>query len=607
MTELPGRECRRGAPTPLVAASVSEPMPHPHRRRQTAKRQKNLGFPKFKLSRCLGVWSFPQSGETTPRRYRIDLAAICLLFAGLLGLFAGCAKHETAVQRGDRQQVLERGAGADVTDLDPQLAVNITEMDVASALFEGLVTEDPVDLHPVPAVAEQWDISPDGLTYTFYLRADAKWSDGSAVTAADFVAAWQRMLTPSFAAENAGLLYVIQGAEAFHKGATHDFSQVGVAASAPRTLRVTLEHPTPYFLSLLAHSAFMPVPLATVAKFGPATERGNRWTRPGNLVGNGAFTLKTWRPNDIIEVEKSPTYWDAAHVRLNEIRFHPYDSVDAEDRAFRAGQLHVTYVLPFGKADTYRRESPQLLRSDAYLDTYFLRFNTRRAPLDDVRVRRALALAIDRTALVERVLRAGQRPATAITPPGLPGYTPPAGIGTDGAAARKLLADSGFPDGRGFPPVELLFNTSENLRIVAEAVQEMWRRELGLRIDLVNQEYKVVLSQRRAGQYQILLSDWVGDYLDATTFLDPWRSDSANNHTGWGSADYDSLLFNAARTSDTAGRAALLQQAETLMLEAAPIVPLYYNAHTFLLQPSVKGWHSTLLDHHPYKAVWLEP
>jgi oligopeptide transport system substrate-binding protein len=190
--------------------------------------------------------------------------------------------------------------------------------------------------------------------------------------------------------------------------------------------------------------------------------------------------------------------------------------------------------------------------------------------------------------------------------PGLINYVPPAGLATDAGAARALLTEAGFPGGKGLPPLDLLFNTQPNNRLIAEAVQEMWRRELGLEVRLTNQEYKVVLSERRAGHYQILLSDWVGDYLDPTTFLDILRSDSGNNHTGWGSADYDALLFAAARSADPAARAAQLQKAEALMLAAAPIIPIYYNPHVFLLQPSVKGWHPTLLDHHPYKHVWLE-
>jgi len=538
---------------------------------------------------------------------------VALRILGLIGLLAvaslqtACLKRETNVQRGDREQVLHRGMGADPNELDPHLANNIAEVDLASALFEGLVTEDPKDLHPVPGVAVRWDVAPDLLTYTFHLRPEARWSDGRAVTAQDFVDSWRRVLTPALGAENAGLLYVLQGAEAFHKGATKDFATVGVRAVDAATLRVRLEHPTPYFLSLLTHPAWLPVPLAAITPHGDAFTRGVAWTRPGRLVGNGAFRLTEWTPNRKIVVEKSPTYWDAARVRLNGIHFYPIENPDAEERAFRSGQLHLTYVLPYGKVDTYRQNSPQLLRTDPYLNTYFFRLNVRQAPLNNERVRRALALAIDRKAIVEKILRGGQLPANTLTPPGLPGYTPPAGTPSNPESARALLVAAGFPGGRGLPPLEMMFNTSGNHRLIAEAVQEMWRRELGLEVRLINQEFKVVLSERRAGKYQILLSDWVGDYLDASTFLDLWRSDSGNNHTGWTNPDYDALLFTAARTADPVARTAQLQKAEALMLSAAPIIPVYYNTHVFLVQPSVKGWNSTLLDHHPYKHVWLEP
>ncbi|MSU51209.1 MAG: peptide ABC transporter substrate-binding protein [Opitutus sp.] len=542
------------------------------------------------------------------RQFKRLPSPVTRLLIGVAGLLiaTGCLKRETAVQRGDREQVLHRGMGADPTDLDPHTATNIAEIDLASALFEGLVAEDPVDLHAVPGVASRWEISPDLLTYTFHLRPDARWSDGKPVTAPDFIASWRRVLTPSLAAENAGMLYVVQGAEAFHKGATKDFAQVGVAAPDPRTLRVTLDHPTPYFLSLITHPAWLPVSMSAITSHGDGYTRESAWTRPGRHVSNGPFKLKEWRPNDKVVLEKSPTYWDAARVRLNAIHFYPIDSAESEERTFRTGQLHLTYVLPFGKLDAYRRNSPHLLRADPYLNTYFFRLNVRQAPLNNEKIRRALALAVDRKAIVEKLLRGGQQPATAITPPGLPGYTPPPGSPTDLAAARALLTEAGFPGGKGLPSLEMLHNTSANNRLIAEAVQEMWRRDLGIDVKLVNQEYKVVLAERRAGRYQILLGDWVGDYLDATTFLELWRGDSGNNHTGWASAEYDALLFAAARTADPAARGAQLQRAEALMLAAAPVIPLYYNTHLFLAQPSVKGWHPTLLDHHPYKHVWLE-
>lgn len=529
------------------------------------------------------------------------------LVAAATLLPGGCGKHETPVERGNRLQVLERGSHAEVTDLDPQTAVTITEIDLASTLFEGLVAEHPVDLHPVPGVAERWEVSPDNLSYTFQLRANARWSNGTPLTAADFVQSWRRILTPSLAAPNAGLLYVIQGAEAYHKGVVPDFAQVGVSAPSPHVLRVRLEHPTPYFLSLLSHPAFFPVPLSVVRQHGGEADRANRWTRPGTLVGNGPFQLETWRINDQIVVRKSDTYWDAATVRLNAIRFRPFESIDAEERAFRAGQLHLTYVLPFGRAAAYRGEQARFVRADPYLNTYFLRLNTAKPPLGDPRIRQALSLSIDRAALVAKVLRGGQQPATSLTPPGLPGYEPPALVRTDVAAARELLAEAGFPGGRGLPRLSLLFNTSENLRLIAEALQEMWRRELGIEVELINQERKVVLAERSLGNYQILIADWVADYLDPVTFLEPWRSDSGNNHTGWRNSEFDALLFASARNGNPESRAAELQKAEALLLRELPVVPLYYNPHLFLIQPSVQGWHPTLLDRHPYKHVWLEP
>jgi len=535
----------------------------------------------------------------------VFIRLLTVLTAG--ALLPGCLKRETAVADGIRDQVLHRGIGSEVSDLDPQTAMNIAEVDIVSALFEGLVAEDPVDLRPVPGLASRWSIASDRLTYTFYLRPEAKWSNGDPLTSADFLAAWQRILTPALGAENAGMLYVLQGAEAFHKGASKSFAQVGVSAPDAHTLRVTLEHPTPYFLSLLTHPAWHPVPLKVIAEKGDAYARGNPWTRPATHVGNGPFRLKSWQPNRLIVVEKSPTYWDAARVRLNAIHFHPIESIESEERTFRAGQLHITYALPFGKVDAYRRNSPQLLRIDPYLNSYFFRFNTRQAPLNNERVRRALSLALDRTAIVEKVLRGGQLPATSLTPPGMPDYTPPDVVRSDVAAARALLTEAGFPGGKGLPTLEILFNTSGNHRLIAEAIQEMWRRELGIEVKMVNQEFKVVLAERRAGRFQILLSDWVGDYLDATTFLDLWRSDSGNNHTGWANSEYDALLFTAARNPDPVARAQQLQRAETIMLNAAPVAPIYFNTHVFLLHPAVKGWNSTLLDHHPYKHVWLEP
>ena len=581
---------RRGPATPPYNAAPDGPRP--------------CGREPLRLHNTDSDSRHPVGNSAIPRFAAKFLSAASA--CGLAVVLASCGSRETNVQRGDREQVLHRGIGAELPDLDPHLATGTSEYNVLSALLEGLVTEDPVDLHPIPGVAESWETSPDGLVYLFHLRPNARWSDGAPVTAGDFVASFRRVLTPAFGAQYATMLYPVLNAEAFHRGRLADFSAVGFAALDEHTLRVTLRYSTPYFLSLLSHPAWLPVPVTTLARYGPIDRPGNPWARPGRFVGNGPFVLKAWQRNQVIIVEKSGTYWDAAKVRLHAIHFYPIDSLDAEERAFRAGQLHLTEAMPSAKIEAYRQSQSPFLRVDPYLGTYFYRFNLRQPFLNDPRVRRALAMAVDRRAIVEHVLRGGQLPAAAFTPPGMGSYTPPAGIPTDFAAARRLLAEAGYPGGRGLPPFELLFNSSEGHQIIAEAVQEMWRRELGIDVRLVNQELKSTQDARRAGNFQILRSVWIGDYADPMSFLSIWSSDSGNNFTGWSNADYDRLLDAAAHTTDPAARNAILQRAETLLLDAAPIIPVYYYTHIFLLRPSVRGWHPTVLDHHPYKDVWLE-
>ncbi len=529
--------------------------------------------------------------------------ALAGVLAALLGV-AGCGRSGTEVAAGNRMQVLHRGIGPDLTDLDPQLATQAADFNVLSALLEGLVSEDPVDLHPVPGVAESWKVSDDGLTYTFYLRANAKWSNGRAVTAQDFIGSWKRMLSPKLGASNASQLYLIQGAEAFNRGDT-EFSQVGLHSSDPRVLTVTLEHAAPWFLSELSGLAWLPVPLPTIEKYGPLDQRGNAWSTTQHWVGNGAFVPVSWRRGQQIVVARSPTYWDHENVRLTEIHFHTFDSVDAEERSFRSGQLHVTDALPPGKLESYRKLSPSPLRIDPLLGTYFLRLNVRRPGLGDARIRLALGLAVDRATLVDRVLRGGQAPADAFTPPGIGAYTPPPVQRHRLDEARKLLADAGHAGGEGLPELDLLYNSSENHKLIAEAIQEMWRRDLGIRVRLVNEDQKSTEEARRAGTYDLLRSSWIADYSDPSSFLDVFRGDSSNNFTGWSNADYDTMLFRAARTQEPNARDALFERAERLLLTEAPVIPLFHYTHVFLIQPSVHGWYPTILDHHPYKAVSL--
>jgi oligopeptide transport system substrate-binding protein len=531
----------------------------------------------------------------------------CILLA-CLSLAAGCEKRETVVERANRDGVLHVSTGAEPADLDPQTVTSTNDSRIIHALFEPLVSYEPDTLAPVPALAERWEISPDGLTYTFHLRADAKWSNGDALTAQDCVDSWRRVLTPALGAEYAYFLYLLRGAEAFHKGSTSDFSTVGAHALDAHTLVVTLAHPAPYFLQVLLNSPWRPVHLRSIAAVGDPYHRGTKWTLPGALVSSGPFVLKEWSLNKRVVVEKSPTYWDRAHVRLQAIHFYPIDNIDAEERAFRAGQLHVTWALPLAKVLPLQHEHSPALRIDPLLETFFFRLNVRQPPLDDVRVRRALALALDRDALANKILPGGRQPAMTFVPPLLAGYTPPARrTSYDPAAARRLLVEAGHANSAGLPPLEILYNNSEILRLVSEAIQQMWHRELGLEVRLTNQEKKTVYARRRAGDYQLVLGSWTADYLDATTFLDLWRSDSGNNQTGWSDPAYDALAKRADAMTEAAARAAVLAQAESLVLDAAPIIPVFFNTHVSLLHPSVKGWHPTSMDHMDYRTVRLEP
>ncbi len=527
------------------------------------------------------------------------------LFAATL-LLVSCSRPESNVDKGNRLQILHKGNGQEVQDLDPQIVNSVSEFNILSALLEGLVGEDPKDLHPVPGVAERWDISEDGKTYTFHLRENAKWSNGDSITSQDFVESYRRILSPALAADNAYMLYPVQNAEAFHKGELTDFTKVGFEAPDARTLIMRLANPTPYFLSLLSHYSWFPVHIPTVQKHGPVNERGSRWTLPNRFVGNGPFNLEEWRLNVRVRVKKSPTYWDASSVALNAIVFHTIDSVDVEERAFRSGQLHVTDAIPVNRIDRYRREQPDLLRIDPYLGTYFFRVNVTKPPLDSRLVRRALALAIDRQSIVDNVTRGAQLPANAFTPPNTAGYTSAASLPYDVPQARRLLAEAGFPEGRGLPPIEILFNTSENHKIIAEAIQQMWRKNLNVAATLLNQEQKVYFDSRRQMNYQVIRSTWIGDYNDPNSFLNLWLPGAGNNMTGWSNPEYDRLIAEAGRTADQAARYTAFRQAEAILLEEAPILPVYFYTHGFLIRPSVKGWYPTILDHHPYKHVRLE-
>ena len=531
---------------------------------------------------------------------------LSLFAAAAFLIFAGCARRETPEAAAVRTQTLLLGNGAEPADLDPQIVTAYTDQNILLALFEGLTAIEEKTSQPVPAASQSWEVSGDGLAWTFHLREGLRWSNGEPLTADDFVQSWRRMLSPSLASEYAYLLFPIKGAEAFNAGKTSDAAGIGVEAPDPRTVRIELARPTPYLPVLVALPPWYPVNPRVLGRFGAMEKRGTPWTRPGNLVGNGPFTLEEWRPNSRVVVARNASYWNASAVTLRKVVFFPTESPDVEERDFRAGQVHVTYALPVAKIATYRRDEPDKLRIDPFLQTFFLRFNIGRAPFDDPRIRRALSLAIDRDAIALRVLSGAYPAAHSFTPPDCGGYTARARVTLDADLARRLLAEAGHPGGRGIPPFEVQARNDEVQPPVMEAIQAMWEKDLGIHVTLAPLEQKTWLQNQQTLNYTVSTAAWAGDFLDPVTFLDLFVTGGGNNWTGWGDSGYDAMIEGAARESNPAARLELFQRAESLLLEKGPVAPLYFGAHSYLIEPSVKGWTPALLGYHRYAFVRLE-
>lgn len=536
---------------------------------------------------------------------RFNLKSFYILLTSLL-IFCGCAKRETPVDAGNREQIFHRGIGSEPQDLDPHVTSGVTEYNIIKALIEGLVSVDPSSLKPLPGAAESWEISDDGLIYTFHLRKNAKWSNGDPVTANDFVFSFQRMLSQNLGSAYAYMLFCMENAESFYKGEIKDFSQVGAKALNDYTLQIKLAAPTPYFLTLIYHHSWYPVHPETILKHGTIDQIGNPWTKAENYVGNGPFKLMLWEYDKKIVVKKSASYWDSANIKLNEIHFYPIGDHKVEERSFLAGQLHVTETVPLDRTPFYLEKKSPLLHIAPYLGTYYYAMNVNRPPLDNVKVRRALSLAIDREQIVKYVTKGGEQPAYNFTPPDTGGYTARAQIQGGPEEARALLAEAGYPNGEGFPRLQLLYNTSDAHARLAAAIQQMWKTVLNIEIELVNMEWKVYLATTQERKYDISRQGWIGDYADPNTFLDMWITGRGNNRPGYSNPDYDALLQKAATTLDQQERHEYFQQAEKILLEDMPIIPIYFYVNKHLVQPSVRGWLPNILDDHPYKHIHLE-
>ncbi len=533
-------------------------------------------------------------------------SAVCAVAASFF--CTACSPRKTPAETAAENGTLLIGNAADPSSLDPSLTTGSGEYKILCGLFEGLVCADTKTLAVRPAAAKSWSVSEDGLKYVFKMDENAKWSDGSRVSAKDFEYAWKRILNPALGAEYASMLFVVKNAQSYNAGKV-SADEVGVRAVGDDILEVRLERPVPYFTSMLYHNAFFPLPRKTLEKFGATQRRDTRWTRPQNIVCNGPFVLEKWSINDRVSLRRNPHFRAKERVFLNRVEFLPISNINTEDRAFRAGQLHITDSVAPSRLPSALKTAPETVRRDKWLGVYYYLVNTKNPPLDDHRVRRALAMSIDRRAIVETFLKAGQDAAFSFVPDGCDSYILPKEkkLSEDVVAARKLLAEAGYPDGKNFPPIKITYNTSEQHKPIAEAVQQMWRKNLGIDVELYSLSWPAYLSARRNGEFDIARASWVGDYAAPESFLDIFVSTNGLNHSGYKSLAYDEKMSRARTAKTGVERRKFLAEAEALLLSETPIIPIYFYSKVYRISPLVRGWHANPLDHHNYLDVRLEP
>jgi len=494
--------------------------------------------------------------------------------------------------------------GAEPGTLDPATSTGLEELRVTMALFEGLMRVDPVSAQPIPGLAERYEISPDLKTYTFHLRTNAVWSTGERITAHDFVYSWFRVLEPATASEYVGQLFYIKNAERWCNKQITNRVEVGIRAPDDYTLKIELENPTPFFLDLCAFQTFSIVPRHLIERYH------DRWMRVHPLSVSGAYQLESWRLNDRIRLRANPRYWDAANTGCEVIDLLPIRSASTALNLYERKKVDIIWDKELIPSELYRtlRERPDF-HDFNYLGTYFLRFNTTRKPLDDPRVRRALALTIDKQRLIDKIIKTGEPVAHQLVPPYTTNSLPIDAPRYDIEAARRLLKEAGFEHGNGFRTIEYLFESvaggaSVHSKVGVE-LQQMWWEALGIRVELRQMEKRVYLKAQRSLEYDVTRSTWVGDYNDPVTFLDLFRSNNGNNRTGWKNTRYDELMDRAAREPVVARRAEILRDAETLLVrDEAPIAPVYFFAGFNYYDPRyVSGITGNILDIHPLNAI----
>lgn len=542
------------------------------------------------------------------RRRLFFLSGTVVLVAAAFGLGRGAS-----LPRADCAFV----NGFEPATLDPAAITAVPEGRIVRALFEGLVVRDPKTLEPEPGMAESWTTSPDGLAWTFAIREGARWTNGDPVTAEDFARSFERLLDPRTAAPYASHLYAVRGAKDFatdvdERGAPRrSFASVGIRACG-RALEIELEHPMPRLLDLLACPQFSPVNCRVL----DAMRREHpedwqiRWLRPGNLVTNGPFRLLERRTGDRIRLGKNGAYWDESNVAFSTIDALTAEHLSTVLNLYLTGE--VAWIDQVPSELVPRLAEREDFRSAPYLGTYFYRVNVARPPFDDPRVRRALALAIDRAEIVRKITRASETPLYACVPAAMPEWKGAtmrhaATFEEDVREAQRLLLEAGYgKGGRAFPSFAIHYNTRESHRDIAEVVADSWRRNLGVRARLENQEFRVFMDTQRRGDYDVSRSSWIADDADPLGFLEIFTSGDDNNRTGWSNGRFDAAI-ERARSAFEPERARLLAEAESILLEELPILPIYAYATRNLVDPRLGGFFENALDEHsPKHWYWKD-
>ncbi|HDQ14462.1 MAG TPA: peptide ABC transporter substrate-binding protein [Sediminispirochaeta sp.] len=523
---------------------------------------------------------------------------LILLVATLVAFaFFGCQPEEVAEEEAPAEPVeFILVNGTEPETLDPHLISGVPEHRIYMEIFEGLMTYDPETAEPVPGLAESWEVSEDGTVYTFHLR-ETTWSDGVPITAQTVVDSWLRMLDPETAAPYAWFPNMfIKGAQEYNSGEAGP-EVVGVEAVDDYTFRLELVGPLPYVLGALPHYSFAVVPMHAIEKYG------KEWTSPANFVGNGPFTLETWQPQQQITVVPNETYWDAETVSLDRITFLPIDDNNTGYNMFLNDEADWMTTVPLDQMDQAKMRDDY--HNAPYLGTYYYTIQTEKDPFDDARVRKALAMAFDRETLVENITKGGQIPAYSMVPD-MAGYPGIEGNKMDVERAQELLAEAGYPGGEGFPTFEILYNTSESHKKIAEYIQEQWRDNLGIDCELINQEWSTYLASRRAGDFQIARAGWIGDYQDPNTFLDMFVTGGAMNGGRYSNAEYDRLINEAARMPAGEKRFEALQKAEEIFItQDQGVIPVYfYTTNNMIDLSEWGGWYVNTMDYHPLKYVY---